>query len=470
MTLVQNPRRRPSLPPSGAIGALVNQRALTSGGRPAFIDVVAGSTVTWRDVALAARLLRDGCGGADAGLAGLAVASPTDFCLHFLAALAAGVPIATLDPRSSDAEQLWSIATLGVTLMMRDGGDLVEVRPARSGCAQLDPATHGRAAHPTAGTPARDGAAVVAVTRGSTGPAKLVPLTEGQLVLAAADTVRHLGLGPSDVGYCATPLHQIDTQVVGVLAALLSGGAVAVGDFDRRSTWATTDRCGATWMNLTPAMVAALAGVPAPDAAVKRRLRFARVSGAELPLGIHGRFWQATGVPLLESYSLAEAAGPVTSNPVDVAGRRAGSVGCPMGAEVRIVGENGKPAPAGQRGRVQLRGDRIMSHYLPYGSAARRRAPLRATDADGWLETGDVGHRTADGYLYLTGRLPTHAAAERAGQAGVAHSGGVAGASGAHSDLSTRRLQRQEDGAAERSSQVACGTPASPLRAAAFRP
>jgi oxalate---CoA ligase len=471
LSLVRNPRRRgPTLPPAGSIGALVNQRALTMGDRPAFTDVRDGRAVTWHDVAIAARKLRSRFGLRSSGVGaaglrvGLAVTAPVGACVEYLAALAAGLPIAALDPASSDAELLWSTATLGLTHLIRDGGEVIELRPVRSGAEERhSQVVRGRAAHPSASALPDQSSASTAVaptlvtaTRGSTGAPKLVPLTEGQLLLAAANTVRHLRLCPNDIGYCPAPLHRIDTQVVGILAALLSGGSIVVGSFDRRSAWTDVDRCGATWLNLVPAMVSALTDVSAPGAAVKRRVRFVRVSGAELPIGTHSGFWQATGISLLESYSLAEAAGPVASNPVEIAGRRPGSVGLPVGVDVRIISGEGQFVPLGQTGRVQVRGATVVSHYLAYGFSGRDRAPLPAADPAGWLDTGDVGYRSIDGYLYLTGR-------EAIASLGVTGAGVGAG-------LRAARRLRDEDGAAERSSQVACGTPASPLRAAAFRP
>jgi len=81
--------------------------------------------------------------------------------------------------------------------------------------------------------------------------------------------------------------------------------------------------------------------------------------------------------------------------------RRIGSVGLPLpGVEVRVVDqENDRPLPDGGIGEVQLRGQSIFKGYW--------QQPEKTTEAftsDGWFRTGDLGFRTADGYLTLCGR------------------------------------------------------------------
>jgi acyl-CoA synthetase (AMP-forming)/AMP-acid ligase II len=423
------------------VGELVAKRARVDGDEVAMLAARGDRSVTWDDVAAAAELWQvrfgDGRQQADVGTrVGLRMSSQVDFGREYLAGLAAGVTVVPLDPATSEAELLWSAASLALTHVMSDAGEVIELYIPRSphGGSRSHrkpiptwPASDalafdrlpagvggtggvGRAWHPSVApldTPLPsvadlDRPAVVLETKGSTGAPKLVPFTQRQLLRAAGGVVSHFGLRARDRGYMAMPLHGVDSQVVGILAVLLSGGSVVVADgFDRRSFWADVGRSQATWLNLVPAMVRSLDEMAIRDVTVRERLRFARVGGAALSLATHSTFWESTGISLVETYTLTEAAGPVAANPMDLGRRRAGSAGLPVGVEVRIVEGAGRAVPNGTAGRIQVRGAAVATHYVSYG---RNRCELAAQEDDGWLATGDLGCFSREGYLYIAGR------------------------------------------------------------------
>ena len=99
------------------------------------------------------------------------------------------------------------------------------------------------------------------------------------------------------------------------------------------------------------------------------------------------RFEQVHGVPVLESYGMTKAASQITVNPLD-GERRAGSVGKPVDGEVKIVDADGRQLPAGVSGTVLIRGAGVIRAYATGVGADR-------FDADGWLDTGDLGNLDA---------------------------------------------------------------------------
>jgi long-subunit acyl-CoA synthetase (AMP-forming)/cytochrome P450 len=112
------------------------------------------------------------------------------------------------------------------------------------------------------------------------------------------------------------------------------------------------------------------------------RFRFALSGGDRIPFGWITFLW-AAGLPVYESYGLAEAGGVVTVNtPRNVI---PGTSGAPLpGVEVRI-------APDGE---ILVRGETV----------ARRGTPPPAVDGEGWLHTGDTGSLDDSGMLKVLGR------------------------------------------------------------------
>jgi acyl-CoA synthetase (AMP-forming)/AMP-acid ligase II len=122
-----------------------------------------------------------------------------------------------------------------------------------------------------------------------------------------------------------------------------------------------------------------------------------------LPTSVERAFTATTGISVLQTYGMTEAAGQITANPLNPSARREGSVGLPVGVGLVVLGPEGQLLPAGETGMVALHGPAVTAHYLVAGpDGHEHRRP--AADAFGWLPTGDLGHRDEDGFVYLAGR------------------------------------------------------------------
>ncbi len=98
---------------------------------------------------------------------------------------------------------------------------------------------------------------------------------------------------------------------------------------------------------------------------------------------------------------MTECASVVFCNPQQTSSRKYGTPGLPCGVETRVVStETSVILPDGATGELHLRGANVM---LGYYNAPEKTAD--AMTADGWLRTGDLGHRDADGFYFVTGRI-----------------------------------------------------------------
>ena len=418
----------PPAPP--AVRSLIDTRA--AGGGIGFVEGVSGRSLEWAELpAHADRWRMAAAALAPGDRVGLRMADPLAMIPALLAALATGLVVAPLDPDCPPAELTALVRALGLSAVAGDDGSAdvladaevpalvvsgAELRftrraarrdlvPPTAGSGSVA-ASAGSVAAGAGSVAAAAGAGLLLASSGTSGQRKLIVLSETQLLHTASCIVAHHGLTPDDVGYSPLPLHHINGVVVGALASLVGGHRLVVDRrFSASAFWDVVGRHRATWVNLVPAIIAVLAAAPAPGEEVAGRVAFARSASAPLPVPILRRFEQHTGIPVVETYGMTEAASQITANHRPPGRRKEGTVGVAVGVELHVVDPADRAAGAlapGAVGEVEIRGRSVVERYMePVGSANPWR-PARA--ADGWLPTGDLGFLDGDGYLTLVGR------------------------------------------------------------------
>ena len=112
------------------------------------------------------------------------------------------------------------------------------------------------------------------------------------------------------------------------------------------------------------------------------------------------RFFYAIGVPMYQGYGLSEATPIISTNTYGKKQHRFGSSGkLIQPLDIRILDDEGREMPVGEKGEIVIKGENVMAGYWKNPSATAE------TVKDGWLYTGDMGYMGKDDFLYVLGRF-----------------------------------------------------------------
>jgi acyl-CoA synthetase (AMP-forming)/AMP-acid ligase II len=246
---------------------------------------------------------------------------------------------------------------------------------------------------------------LVLFTSGSSGAPKAVELSVRSLIVNQQNLlVRSRRLpsnldhqAPQAVSLLCTPLFHIG-GVSNLLTSLITGARLVLtaGRFDAGEILRLIEAERVQTWGGVPTMAVRVLEHPDFESRDLTSLRSFPLGGAPLPAALLERM--TAKLPQLKKRGLANTWGMTeTGGFMTVAGNadlqaRPGTVGRPYPVvELRID----NPDEAGS-GEIVVRAPTVMLRYIGIDDGA--------IDAEGWLHTGDLGHRDDDGYLYLDGR------------------------------------------------------------------
>lgn len=246
--------------------------------------------------------------------------------------------------------------------------------------------------------------AVILYTSGTTGRPKGAELTHENLVMNTLVSRDILHGRTDDVHLVCLPLFHSFGQVVQMNVALASGATlVLLPRFDPNGALALMAREKVTVFCGVPTMYWAILNQSNLDEhdlpAIAAGLRVCCSGGASLPVELLHAFEKMFHVPILEGYGLSETSPVATFSKMEKP-REPGSVGMPItGVRVRVVDENDREVPPGERGEIAIAGHNVMKGYY------RKPEATAAAIRNGWFHTGDIGKMDEEGYFYIVDRL-----------------------------------------------------------------
>jgi acyl-CoA synthetase (AMP-forming)/AMP-acid ligase II len=236
-------------------------------------------------------------------------------------------------------------------------------------------------------------------TSGSTGRPKGVILTHAGQMWWIRAVQKYWPLAETDRALTAVPLYH-KNAMAGAIKTFLHAGAssVILPNFEPRRFLETLAKYRITHSGGVPAVFTLL--LQHRDLIEKldfSALKGLKIGSAPTPRELQEAVEEAFGVPVGESYGLTEGGPVMIGPPLDSRKTPKGSCGVawPEG-EVKLIGSDGKQAQ--EYGELWVKNPGVTPgyHNLPEVNSKRI--------VDGWLKTGDLFSRDADGFYFFKGR------------------------------------------------------------------
>lgn len=244
-----------------------------------------------------------------------------------------------------------------------------------------------------------DDTAVILYTSGTSGQPKGVELTQRNIHSNCVDIIDALKFEARHTFLNILPPFHVFGLTGGVLVPIMVGAAVhAIPRFNPAAVVRNVATNNISVMMAIPSMYGAILRLKSPKEDSFRSLELAVSGGEPLSDGVREKFQERFGVSIRQGYGLTETS-PVVAicTPTH---HRDGTVGRPIrNVEVRIVSDEGRVLPPGERGEIHVRGPGVMKGYLHKPDETQL-----VINAEGWFATGDIGALDADGFLSITGR------------------------------------------------------------------
>ncbi|HLI69901.1 MAG TPA: AMP-binding protein [Ktedonobacteraceae bacterium] len=237
---------------------------------------------------------------------------------------------------------------------------------------------------------------------GTTGLPKGVMLSHKNLVVNACQSIATAHITFADRMLSFIPLYHIYGIMLMGCAAMSGARLVLMERFEPGLWLQLIQEQRATIVYSVPTVLAAVADWPNVEEYDLSSVRFNQCGAAPVPPPLARRFEERTGITVMTSYGLTEAAPGTHSNPVyNPQLIKVETIGLPIhDTQQRIVDiETGRrELAAGEEGELIIKGPQVMLGYWKAPEATAE------TLRDGWLYTGDIGWRDELGYVTITDR------------------------------------------------------------------
>ena len=241
-------------------------------------------------------------------------------------------------------------------------------------------------------------------TSGTTGRPKGVVLTHAnyRTFLEAATEVDGFAYGEDETVMIVMPLFHVAGTNVSFSGLAQGGRLVLVKDFTAPDAVRMLREEQVAHAFLAPAMIQMMLLQPDAGQGAYPALKSIAYGASPIAEDVLRRARATFGCDFVQFYGMTESAGGgsyLSPGAHDLPGKLT-SCGKPWpGAEMAILDGDGNALGDGAIGEIAIRGGIVMKEYW------HREAATVEALAGGWLHTGDVGYRDADGFYFVHDRI-----------------------------------------------------------------
>lgn len=315
-----------------------------------------------------------------------------EFVTVMLGAWRAGMVVVPVNPRMKAAEIAYVLENSGARLCFSE--------PALAGLVSgveviSDvPALKGNSTHLPDVDP--DAAAIILYTSGTTARPKGIVHSQRSL-FEGAGAIGRRAAGLTGRPLATTQLSHISAIGCVFCPGLIEGATIVLlRSFEAGAALDIVERFDCTYLFALPAALQLMAEAQAVRPRRVSSLKAIGAGGDTVSTVLQKRVWEQFHVEVQEGHGMTELC-PSAFNPMGAV--RAGSVGLPCGATVRIVNARGEDVEPGGVGEMLVRSPANCIGYWNDPEATAR------LFEGGWLHTGDLASTDKDGYLWFQGRL-----------------------------------------------------------------
>ncbi|HEU5160188.1 MAG TPA: AMP-binding protein [Streptosporangiaceae bacterium] len=405
--------------PGTSFTSFVLRAAERYAGETAAVDVAGGHEQTYGELVSAVRRAAGGLrahGFRKGDVLAMLAPNLPEYPIAFHAAATAGGAVMMLNPLDTTDDLATHLNDAGARFLLtvpseagkakeltaRTKVEEVFVFGAADGLTPFSSLLDGAGAGAMAEVPVDPAEDVVAIlhSSGSTGHPKGVLLTHRNMVANVLQTSLVAPLAEGEKVLAVPPFHHAFGLIMVMNASLLQGATlVTMPRFDPEAYLKAIQDHRITRLYVVPTIAVLLAKSPLVDKYDLSSVRSIVSGGAALDPEIARLCRERIGCQIGQGYGLTEALVSFMQldNPVSPAsvGHNTPNIECKI-IDVRTGEELGP----NQDGEILIRGPHVMKGYLNAEEATRK-----VIEPDGFLHTGDLGHVSDDGELFIVDRI-----------------------------------------------------------------